>query len=115
MPIETLDDIIEQLADEIGVYGAHDEDDEDACHIKPCRMCWTSSLHDHLIAAFKIEEQLRAPLSSSPKEGNLRDWKWHLWKFVHNAIIHPMLSLPYEPKWAQRVHDWTAKRCIGGG
>lgn len=20
-----------------------------------------------------------------------------------------------EPKWAQRVHDWTAKRCHGGG
>jgi hypothetical protein len=40
---------------------------------------------------------------------------WYFWKFVHNAIIHPFLSMPYEPKWAQRAHDWTAARCWGGG
>jgi hypothetical protein len=40
---------------------------------------------------------------------------WYFWKFVHNALIHPCLSLPWEPRWAQRAHDWTAKRCLGGG
>lgn len=37
------------------------------------------------------------------------------WKFVHNALIHPLLSLPWEPRWVQRAHDWTAKRCPGAG
>lgn len=36
-------------------------------------------------------------------------------KFVHNALIHPLLSLPWEPKWAQRAHDWTAKQCPSAG
>lgn len=40
---------------------------------------------------------------------------WYFWKFVHNALIHPFLALPWEPRWAQRVHDWTAERCKGGG
>lgn len=47
--------------------------------------------------------------SASPSEFSL------FWKFVHNALIHPLLSLPWEPKWAQRAHDWTAKRCYGAG
>ena len=40
---------------------------------------------------------------------------WYFWKFVHNALIHPLLSMPWEPKWAQRAHDWTSLRCRGGG
>lgn len=44
-----------------------------------------------------------------------RDLAWYFWKFVHNGLIHPLLALPIEPKCAQRAHDWTAKRCIGGG
>lgn len=40
---------------------------------------------------------------------------WYFWKFVHNALIHPLLAMPWEPRWAQRAHDWTAQRCIGGG
>jgi hypothetical protein len=43
------------------------------------------------------------------------DLAWYFWKFVHNALIHPLLSLPWEPAWAQRAHDWTGKRCWGGG
>lgn len=42
--------------------------------------------------------------------------RWfYFWKFVHNAILHPLLSLPWEPKWAERAHDWTAERCYGAG
>ncbi len=40
---------------------------------------------------------------------------FYFWKFVHNAIIHPLLSLPYEPRCLQRAHDWTGERCKGAG
>lgn len=40
---------------------------------------------------------------------------FYFWKFVHNAIIHPLLSTPLEPKWLTAFHDWTAKRCKGAG
>lgn len=43
------------------------------------------------------------------------DTSWYFWKFVHNLLIHPLLALPWEPKWAQQAHDWTAQRCKGGG
>ncbi|HUD85012.1 MAG TPA: hypothetical protein VMR17_01110 [Xanthobacteraceae bacterium] len=43
-----------------------------------------------------------------------RGSSWYFWKFVHNALIHPLLALPWEPAWAQRAHDWTALRCPGG-
>lgn len=44
-----------------------------------------------------------------------RDAAWFFWKFVHNFLIHPLLAFPWEPRWAQRAHDWTSKRCVGGG
>jgi hypothetical protein len=44
-----------------------------------------------------------------------RDWRFYFWKFIHNAIIHPLLSLPWEPKLLTDAHDWTAKRCEGAG
>jgi hypothetical protein len=44
-----------------------------------------------------------------------RNGSWYFWKFVHNLLIHPLLAFPWEPKWAQRAHDWTAQRCKGGG
>lgn len=38
------------------------------------------------------------------------------WKFVHNAIIHPLLSFPWEgPKFILDAHDWTSKHCEGAG
>lgn len=41
---------------------------------------------------------------------------FYLWKFVHNAIIHPLLAFPWEgPQWLLRAHDWTAIRCPGAG
>lgn len=44
-----------------------------------------------------------------------RDWKWYFWKFVHNSLIHPFMGFPYEPRWLKRFHDWTSKKCPGGG
>lgn len=38
------------------------------------------------------------------------------WKFVHNAVIHPLLAFPWDgPRWLLRAHDWTAERCKGAG
>jgi hypothetical protein len=38
------------------------------------------------------------------------------WKFVHNAVIHPLMAFPWEgPRWLERAHDWTAERCQGAG
>lgn len=48
-------------------------------------------------------------------EEDARGPKFLFFKFVHNALVHPLLSLPWEPRWAQRAHDWTARRCYGAG
>lgn len=44
-----------------------------------------------------------------------RDARFYFWKFVHNALVHPLLSLPWESKRVLRWHDETAKRCWGAG
>lgn len=48
-------------------------------------------------------------------DGATRNARWFGWKLIHNLLIHPCLAFPWEPKWAQRAHDWTAERCPGGG
>ncbi len=57
--IELLDDIIEQIADWAGVYGAHRDRDADC---KPpdhcCRCCWTSHLKERILDAVEIESAL---------------------------------------------------------
>jgi len=59
MPIETLDDVVEWCADQANVYGAHDDEDDEACEKHPCRCCWTDGLRTRLEAAFVIEKKLR--------------------------------------------------------
>ena len=54
--IATLDDVIEQLADEIGVYGAHTETHPEGSH--NCRICWTSDLRERIIDAVEVEQKL---------------------------------------------------------
>jgi hypothetical protein len=58
MPLETLSDIIGELANQIGVYGAHDDENDAACNDKPCRVCWTSELNDRIWSAVRMEQQL---------------------------------------------------------
>lgn len=41
--------------------------------------------------------------------------KFAFWRFVHNALVHPMLAFPWAPKWAERAHDWTADKIPGAG
>lgn len=65
--IETLADVVEFLADQADVYGAHDED----CETIPCRVCWTQDVTARIRAAVKIEQQLERgarPLNSRDTE-----------------------------------------------
>lgn len=53
--VETVEDIVEQLADWLGIYGAHDE----RCTEKRmCRCCWTPYMHDRLVKALENERLL---------------------------------------------------------
>ena len=54
--IETLEDIIEQLADRCDVYGIGvDGEHGERCQ---CRMCWTYRLRERILAAVEIERKL---------------------------------------------------------
>lgn len=55
MPIETLDDIVEQVADWVGAYGAHDDAEK-----KDCRCCFTQSLRARIESAAEIQSILKA-------------------------------------------------------
>jgi hypothetical protein len=59
MAIETMSDILSELADQIGVYGACDEK---CTPNKPCRCHWESDLYDRIKAAIEIEKRLQATL-----------------------------------------------------
>jgi hypothetical protein len=62
MAIETLDDIVEQLANEAGVWGAHEENGpiEDEC-----RVCYTSALTRRIREAVRIERLVNGEFPSS--------------------------------------------------
>jgi hypothetical protein len=57
MAIETLDDILTEIADRIGVYGAHGEPEDEPCN-PVCRMCFESDLRSRILAAIEIERKL---------------------------------------------------------
>jgi hypothetical protein len=50
--IEELDDVIESIADEVGRYGCHVDESNDACK---CRVCFTSNLRARILNAAEIE------------------------------------------------------------
>ena len=56
MAIETLEDIIEELANELSIYGAHSEHSADC----ECRVCFTSQLRRRIDDAVEIERKLSA-------------------------------------------------------
>lgn len=62
MPIETLDDILEDLANAAGVYGAHPQIGEYDMPIPAgvckCRVCFLAGLHERVIRAVELEEIL---------------------------------------------------------
>lgn len=61
MAIETLEDLIDQLADWVGVYGAHDTD-EPRPGFSPelhCRVCFVSAMQTRIRAAANVEAIMR--------------------------------------------------------
>ncbi len=63
--IETLDDIVEHLANRIGIYGAHAERPADCIpdlsrSEKTCRSCWASDMKERILYAVEIERKLSA-------------------------------------------------------
>ena len=57
MAIETLGDIISELADRLGVYGAH-EDDDKSDSMYHCRVCFEVGLANRIREARSIEAML---------------------------------------------------------
>lgn len=58
--IETLDDIVEELANKLGIYGAHRDRSGDC---KPpnhcCRCCWAAYMKARIEQAVEIERKLQ--------------------------------------------------------
>lgn len=63
MAIETVDDIVEEIMDKLGIYGAHDHEEDEAGDKRPCRCCASSILRDRLDAAYEIERRLNQSLT----------------------------------------------------
>jgi hypothetical protein len=53
--ITTLEDIVEELADKIGVYGACNAGFNHVYTCEGCRPCWTSNLTARILEAVEIE------------------------------------------------------------
>jgi hypothetical protein len=59
MPIETLDDIITEIADLAGIYGAHGTREDGECEPPvPCRMCFEEQMKSRILEAVAIELKL---------------------------------------------------------
>lgn len=53
MRLETLDDVVEDLANKFNIYMSHIEDDN--CQ---CRLCWTMELKRRIRNAIEIDRRL---------------------------------------------------------
>lgn len=55
--IETLDDVVEELANELGIYGSHIEEHSDGqCE---CRCCWTADIKRRIRRAVEVDRRLQ--------------------------------------------------------
>ena len=62
MNIETIDDIIDDIADRLGVYGACKSDDPDGCDnddLCCCRVGFSMVMKERIYKAIKMEEILK--------------------------------------------------------
>lgn len=57
MAIETMEDILTELADKLGIYGAHG-DDEESTSMYHCRVCFEVGLANRIREARSIEAML---------------------------------------------------------
>ena len=56
MPVETLEDVIEDLADKFGVYGCGPENDHpEDCR---CRICFGIYWKDRILRAVEVDRKL---------------------------------------------------------
>ncbi len=100
MPIETLDDIIEEIADRRGVYGSHGDESDDetpssqitCTSTKPCRVCFVCGLHDRILAAVDVERKLAAP-----SEVTLWCTAWE-WKTSGRTQLSPYTTIETEAR-----------------
>lgn len=53
--IETLDDIVEEIANHLDIYGAHSQSCEGS--YPPCRCCFTANLTRRIKEAVKLEDE----------------------------------------------------------
>lgn len=58
MPIETLSDIVEELANDLGIYGSHVEEHSDSDGQCECRVCWASGIISRIKAAIEVERKI---------------------------------------------------------
>lgn len=74
MPIETLNDIVEEMANRLGVYGTCVANDEHGHQVREClpgetcRICFEIGLKSRIHAAVEIERKLATP-PNQPAEG----------------------------------------------
>lgn len=59
MAIEVMDDLIEELANRIGVYGAHGDEDTPNADMYHCRVCFQIGLRKRIEAVANIEALMR--------------------------------------------------------
>lgn len=56
MEIETVGELVEHIADKVGVYGNHGND----CTVgNECRMCFTADLRHRIVEAVGNDEKLK--------------------------------------------------------
>lgn len=60
MSIETLDDIVEEVANHMGRYGEHDESRCENTKLA-CRCCYVAQLTSRIRDAVEVERKLAAP------------------------------------------------------
>lgn len=65
--IETLDDIIEEIADRVGVFGARDHVNDAPDFVCPCRNCFTSPLRDRITKAVAVGNALSMDVDTAPR------------------------------------------------
>lgn len=58
--IETLEDIVEYLADQVGIYGSHIHLEIEGNVLCACRCCWTPRTTGRIRDAVEIERKLNA-------------------------------------------------------
>jgi hypothetical protein len=66
MSLETLDDIVEELADGLGIYGACPHGMQGA--LCTCRSCYTAALASRIREAVHLEDGLARPHAMERKK-----------------------------------------------